>query len=519
MLNRNIRQDGVAEDDPKSLYIHLQNLIDFANTLSQQNETAEICRLVSQKAIDLLNAEIALLLLVNPRTRQTVKTIYKAGVQISQPRYRALQTQVSGWVLYNCQPVLCADIKQDARFSKVAVHDVAVTSIMGVPLKVEGIVIGTLLLFNRKDGEAFSEDDLEYFATLAMIAAPYLRNVRQIQQYFSEPLPESILRAKYEKIGLLGKSKKFLAMLQAIEAAAHTDVRVLLEGCSGTGKELVARAIHLFGKRNHGPFVAIDCGAIPANLLESELFGHVRGAFTGATQDRKGMIEMAHHGTLFMDEIGNLPLEMQAKLMRVLQDAEVRPLGSNTPRPVDVRIISACSSLLRTLVEKQQFREDLYYRLYVYPIYIPSLGERREDVPLLANAFLQRFAKQQNKKAAGFHEEILLFLQQQPWPGNVRELENLVERLVTLTEDNVETIGREALPDDLKKEFKKLKPSEDEHWVQKSLEGYLAEYEAELLRKALTAHQWNQSKAARALKISEQTLRYKMNKLGITKPS
>jgi transcriptional regulator with GAF, ATPase, and Fis domain len=168
---------------------------------------------------------------------------------------------------------------------------------------VEGVIIGSILLLNKDRDDEFDENDLAYLEKLAALAAPFLRNVQKIQEYFAAPLPEAALLAKYEPLGLLGKSKKFIELLQAVEATALCDVRVLLEGQSGTGKELIARAIHQLSARRDGPFVAIDCGAIPANLLESELFGHVKGAFTGATSDRKGLLEEAHHGTLFMDEI------------------------------------------------------------------------------------------------------------------------------------------------------------------------------------------------------------------------
>jgi DNA-binding NtrC family response regulator len=316
---------------------------------------------------------------------------------------------------------------------------------------------------------------------------------------------------------LLGRSRKFIELLQAIEAAARCDVRVLLEGQSGTGKELVSRTIHQFSSRQAHPFVAIDCGAIPSSLIESELFGHVRGAFTGAVADRKGMLEEADHGTMFMDEISNLPLEMQTKLMRVLQEGEIRPLGSNKTRHVDVRIISASSRSLRKLVEERNFREDLFYRLYVYPIQVPSLNERSEDIPFLANHFLKRFAARQQKQAESFHEEILDFMQHRHWPGNIRELENFVERLATLAPANMTRLDRSILSQDLRQEFKKLEKRQPAGEITKSLNASLAEYEEQLIRQALAKNQGNQSQTARILKISEHTLRYKMRKMGIVK--
>jgi transcriptional regulator with PAS, ATPase and Fis domain len=293
---------------------------------------------------------------------------------------------------------------------------------------------------------------------------------------------------------------------------------VLLEGRSGTGKELVAKAIHQNSQRNQNPFVAVDCGAIPTNIIESELFGHVKGAFTGANFDRKGLVLEANRGTLFLDEILNLPLDMQAKLLRFLQEGEVRPVGSNLSKKVDVRVITASSIPLKQLVHEQKFREDLYYRLYVYPISISDLTEREEDIPILANAFLYKFAKQQNKTIEKFHETILTYFKERQWEGNIRELENFVERLVTLLPMNVRVINFSNLPEPILEEIKKEKSEVVSENISKALEESVADYEAELIRQALENNHWNKSKAARVLKISEGTIRYKIEKLGISKP-
>lgn len=495
----------------------LSSLIELAQILNQQNDFQEILRVVAQKAVALLNADTAMIMMINPQTRQTVKTIQREGRDTDNDQLHSVQTQVSGWIIKNRQSFSCQDIKSDPRFKKNLFKDSTVASIIGVPLAAEGIVLGTLLVLNSKNGKDFSKEEVPYLEKFATIAAPYLRHVQCIQRYFEKPIPEATLFAKYEALGLLGKSQKFLELLQAIEAAARCDVRVLLEGPSGSGKELIARAIHQLSARCDKPFVAIDCGAIPANLLESELFGHVKGAFTGATTDRKGLLEAADHGTLFMDEIANLPLEMQAKFMRVLQEGEIRPVGSNKTRSIDVRFISASSAPLRKLVDSQQFREDLYFRLHVYPIQVPHLNDRAEDIPLLANHFLHVFAAQQNKQAASFHEEILDFMQQRHWSGNIRELENFVERLVTHAAADSKIIGKEILPPELSKELKKFHASHSDHLIPKSLNEQLSEYEGQIIRDTLIAHNWNQSKTARLLKISEQTLRYKMGKLGIVR--
>ncbi len=496
----------------------MERLVALAEALGQQNNFDEILRLVARHATSLLHADTALITMINPETHQTVKTIFKEGAIVHEPYYHLLNVELGGWVAKNWHSLLSSDIHQDSRFRKKHFQGLPIKSVMCVALRLEGVMIGSLLLLNQKRGGEFSENDLAYLEKFAAITSPFLRNVQKIRQYFAVPLLESALLTKYANVGLLGKSPRFLELLQAVEAAARCEVRVLLEGQSGTGKELVARAIHRFSARHDGPFVAVDCGAIPANLLESELFGHVKGSFTGATSNRKGLLEEADHGTLFMDEIANLHLEMQAKLMRVLQEGEVRPLGSNKLRKVDVRIISASSLPLREMAERKQFREDLYFRLHVYPIQVPTLTERCEDIPVLVRHFLKKFVHQQHKQAQSFHEEILDFMRRRVWEGNIRELENFVERLVTLAAPEMTVLHRDILPSDYQKEFKKFKITPALPAAGRSLHERLAEYEEQLVRQALLDHDWNQSQAARALSISEQTIRYKMSKLGIQKP-
>ena len=494
-----------------------EQLIEFAEMLCQQNSFQEILRLTAQKTAIFLDAELALIMMLNPRTQQTVKTIIKEGVEVSHPRYRSVQNQISGWLLKHKAPLLTSDIRNDPRFKNVILGNIPIKSVLGVPLQIEGVSIGSLVILNKSQADEFSELDLEFLGKIAVIAAPYLRNVQKIQGYFETPLPAAALCARYEALGLLGKCNRFVDLLQAIEAAARCDVRVLLQGESGTGKELIAKAIHHFSTRGNNPFVAIDCGAIPAHLLESELFGYVKGAFTGAATGRKGLLQEADHGTLFMDEIANLPAEMQAKLMRFLQEGEIRPLGSNQSRKIDVRIISASSTSIKELVAEKKFRADLFYRIFVYPIYIPSLSDREEDIPMLAHHFLRKFALEQKKQTETFDAEIMEFMKQRKWVGNIRELENFVERLVTLVPQGMKILRRKILPEDLQTELKNVKFVYDDGLVPKSLAESVAECEERLIRSALSKHNSNQSRAARELKISLQTIRYKMKKLGIEK--
>ena len=507
----------MIETTPDMISVKLESLIELAQILGQQSDYEEVLRLVVEKASQLVKSNSVLVMMINPKTRDTVKTIYGEKSTYDEQSH-FVHTNISGWVILNNLPLLSSDIKSDNRFRKKLFEKVNAKSALCVPFRVENIIIGTLLLLNNEGNCSFSESDLSLIEKFAAVVSPFLHCTQDIAEYFISPIPKKVLISKYGTLGLLGKSEKFIELLQSIEAAARCDVRILLEGENGTGKELVAHAVHQLSSRSEKKFVGIDCGAIQPNLVESELFGHVKGAFTGAAMDRIGLFEEANGGTLFMDEINNLPVEMQSKLLRVLQDEEIRPVGSNQIRKINVRIITASSSSLKKLVNENKFREDLYYRLNVYPIYVPTLKDRIEDIPLLAEHFLKKFSGEQNKEITGIHEEVLDYLKQRHWAGNIRELENFIERLVTLVSKNQKVIDRKLLPAEYLKELKKFKKDAREIQISKSLNESLLEYEEKLISTALKNCNWNQSKAAQMLNISEHDIRYKMKKLKITKP-
>jgi two-component system response regulator HydG len=298
--------------------------------------------------------------------------------------------------------------------------------------------------------------------------------------------------------GLLGESPAMLRVFSSIAKAASSAATVLITGESGTGKELVARAIHYSSPRSSAPFVPVSCGAIPEGLLESELFGYVKGAFTGASESRAGFFQTADGGTIFLDEISETGLSMQVKLLRVLQDREVMMVGSTMPRKVDVRILAATNKLLPALVKKGSFREDLYYRLDVLRIEIPPLRERADDVLLLGQYFAIKFAEEQGKPAPRFSDRALKVLRDYDWPGNVRELENVIQRLVIMNEgDTIEVADLPRLM-----HFSALRDS--------GLDRSLAEVEAQYIHSVLESVGGNKSRAARVLGIDRKTLREKL---------
>ena len=309
---------------------------------------------------------------------------------------------------------------------------------------------------------------------------------------------------------LVGASKKIRDVFDVALQVARRDSTVLLTGESGTGKELLAKAIHQNSLRPSKPFITINCGAIPENLIESELFGHRKGSFTGAVADRVGKFEAANEGTVFLDEIGELPVNLQVRLLRVIQEREIDKIGHPKPIPVNVRIIAATNRDLRTLIEDGQFREDLFYRLSVVTIELPPLRERRDDIPPLVQHFLKKHCERYHLPVPSVTDEALELLTRYEWPGNVRELENVIEHAVVL--------GRTDLirTEDLPSHIRHAKSQISSIGLRLPDEGIsLEEVEKEILVLALEKHHWNQTRAARYLNISRKTLIYRMEKFGL----
>ncbi|MEI7703562.1 MAG: sigma 54-interacting transcriptional regulator, partial [Deltaproteobacteria bacterium] len=338
-------------------------------------------------------------------------------------------------VLETQRPLVVADALHDAEWSSSeSVIDLRLQSVMCAPLLARGEVFGAIYLGNDSVRNLFDERSLETLTVFASQASLLLQNallLRDLRRE-NEALREAIDTRRYGD--LLGAGPSMREVFRRIEKVAPTDVTVLVQGETGTGKELVAREIHRRSPRSEGPFVAVNCAAIPEGLLESELFGHVKGAFTGAVATRPGRFQAASGGTLFLDEIGEMPQSLQVKLLRAIQERSVQRVGESRAEPVDIRIVAATNRNLEEDVRNGRFREDLYYRLHVVTITLPPLRERADDVTVLARWFLQRYATEFESRARGFAPAALVALRKHAWPGNIRELENRVKKAAVLAD-------------------------------------------------------------------------------------
>jgi Nif-specific regulatory protein len=419
---------------------------------------------------------------------------------------------IAGWVAMHGRALSVNDTDTDSRFAADISKSIGYPtySILAVPMKVREETVGVIEILNKRQKKYFTQDDLRWLelfsvqAALAIDNARYLERARDELHYLRDQV-----RADKGWHNLIAQSPLILEKLDLIDRVAKTDSSVLILGESGVGKELFAEQVHLKSGRSGKAFVRVNCAALPEGLLESELFGHVKGAFTDAVQDRKGRFELADGGTIFLDEVGDLPLKLQAKLLRVLQQRTFERVGSSDPVTVDVRIVAATNRDIEALVEKGEFRSDLYYRLNVLPLHVPPLRQRKEDIPALADCFLKKFSRETNKRFAGFTEAAMELMLSYSWPGNVRELENAVERAVVIAKDN--RIGARDL-------LLGVGAADTDEYKGKSLKEALSIFKRHFIRKALEDNKWNQTETAKVLDIQRTYLSRLVKELDITNP-
>ncbi len=445
-------------------------------------------------------------------------------IVFSTPGMELAKTDTRASVVFDQRrPVVVHDLEQESRFEDDRL--LAATGARSrclVPLISQGNYIGVLGCDSNRVG-AYNQSDAEFVAEVAnqvAIAVVNMRTYEEISElkarlerentYFQEEI-----RKEHNFDEIIGNSPPLLKLLDLVESSAPTDANVLIFGESGTGKELIARAIHGRSPRRNRPLVKVNCAAMPAGLVESELFGHVKGAFTGASQARVGRFELADGGTLFLDEIGEMPLETQVKLLRVLQEQQFEPVGSNRTIKVDVRVIAATNRDLEKAIQGGQFRSDLYYRLNVIPLHVPTLSERRSDIPEIVMFFLEQASKRIGKVTQSVSQETMNLLLDYPWPGNIRELQNIIERGVILSKGSVLDLGPDLLP---RIELNNAISGEPPTLFQNPSTASLEEVERQHIVHVLNASDWKISGpngASELLDLHPNTLRSRMKKLGI----
>jgi Nif-specific regulatory protein len=511
---------GKVERDP----LRAQALYDVAKKLGRRGlDLAAVFDGLGEVIFELLPRATHLAIDLADEAEGRMNTVYQRARGGSRPggaRSDVDRFQVSRAVVRRVQrdkaAVLVANAAED--LGTESVMKAQILSILGVPLWQGDDIRGVIQCDNREGKGLFVEQDLELMLVLAGQATLAIENARLVQRLrlAEEKLRGEVkyLKGREEKrrfSNIIGESTAMKEVFRQLEKVIDTRATVCIEGETGTGKEVIASAIHYQGRRREKLFVAQNCAAVPENLLESELFGHKRGSFTGADHDKKGLFEIADGGTLFLDEIGEMSLGLQAKLLRVLQEGEIRPVGATASKAIDVRIICATNRSLEKEVERGAFRQDLFYRLRVFPLRLPALRERREDVPLLVEHFLRKYTAELNKPVSGVTPEALDQLSSYAWPGNIRELENEVQRLVIQCEPE-----GFITPDLLAPAVRKVEGLLGRVAPKKgTLKDMMEEIERWLLHEALREHQGNKTKTAETLGITREGLHKKLSKYGM----
>lgn len=530
-------QKELGGEDPVKI-ANFKKLLEVNKRMTSEHRLSALLEFIMDSVIEITGAERGFLILTSKKQKDSGFKINVARnmdqESVQKAAFKISRTLVDK-VLESGKPILTTDAGADPRLKEAkSVQGLKLKSLLCVPLLNRKNSIGAIYVENRFQSGAFTPDHVEILAAFADQAAIAIVNARLYEENFSksqeisrlnerlevmvarksvelEEVTEALsrkqesLELKYNYESIIGRSKPIQAVLQVLDRITDRDISVLVTGESGTGKELIARALHYNSARKQKEFMAINCSAIPAHLLESELFGHVKGAFTGADRDKKGLFETAEGGTVFLDEIGDMPLEMQSKLLRVLQEREVRPVGSNRKIPINVRVVSATNRDLRAACASKKFREDLYYRLNAVELHLPPLRERKEDIPLLANHLLEKLSPNQSVKLTPAALNLLLHYD---WPGNIRELVNELERAVSLSDSSIEA-------DVLSEKILMLPRGEAGEEKSGGIRQGRGQYEKSVILKTLKDVKGNKSRAAKILGISRVALYQKINRLGI----
>lgn len=480
---------------------HFKALYEISHEINSEHDLSQLLQKIMDITLRALDAERGFLILCKSETPPYEALVVRNIEENEIVTEKQYSTSIIQKILQSQSALLSHDALEDERFQGAeSVMALKIRSIAAVPLRLHDKIIGVIYVDSTRNRKMFTEKSLDFLNAFANQAALAIDNARLYESLQHENV---ILKRDVEKIfpfnEIIGESKAMQKVFSVMEKVARTDVTVLIEGESGTGKELVARAIHAHGPRKNKPFVAQYCGSLQESLLASELFGHKRGAFTGATQDKKGLLEIADGGTFFLDEIADISFAIQTDLLRVIQEGEIKAVGDTKIKKVDVRFIAATNKNLQEQVKQGLFREDLYYRLNVIHFDLPPLRDRSQDILLLADYFLKKLAPKTNPTVTGFSPEVLDIMQKYNWPGNVRELENAIQAALVLAEQPL--IGPENLPVGSK--------GEGGEPVSLNIEAMTNH----LVKKALNKFDGNRTNAAEALGVSVRWLQYRIKEM------
>ncbi|NOY52414.1 MAG: sigma-54-dependent Fis family transcriptional regulator [Deltaproteobacteria bacterium] len=487
-------------NDLERQYRSLSVLYEIALTVGQTLELKPILDEALSRIIDFMGVDSGVIYVINDSTMEMVPVSFRnlsdsAVRDLSEKKVKIGECMCGKIAECNQEVIIDSHASEDPRFTRDAIRREEMEFYAGLPLAAKGKVVGVLCVITHTP----YTPDPDLLSILRAATVPLSLAIENAQIFEKVRNKADLQRRYYNFRGIISCSDRMEEVLKLVRKITDMPSSILISGESGTGKELIARAIHYNSFRREKPFISVNCAAFPESLLESEFFGHTRGAFTGATSKRKGLFEEAHGGSLFLDEVEAMSPALQAKLLRVLQDGTFFKVGSTTPVTVDVRIIAATNKDLSEAVESKTFREDLFYRLNVIRIALPPLRERGEDIPLLARYFLERFAKRTGKNIRRVSGETMELLLRHPWPGNVRELENAIERAIAVTEgDTIE-------PEDLPTALTLQKNLPEGNWS-------LDAMEKTHILKVLNMTQGNKKKAAKLLKIDTSTLWRKLKK-------
>ncbi|MEE8106164.1 MAG: sigma 54-interacting transcriptional regulator [Planctomycetota bacterium] len=521
----------------------LERIQRIAGALNSELDMNRILNLIMDHVVEVAQGERGFLVIIGEDGSIDVKVARNFQKEDVMNPEVAFSRSIAEQVAKSGEAVLTVDATSDDRFhSFQSIHEIAPRSVLCMPFKERsGLTVGVVYIDNRIARGVFGQEHLAALQSFADLAAGAIHRAQleQKREHLLQRLNAALaeLKNKYEEQGgrleemkealrlrqndletkysyshIIGDSEPMRRIFRLLDKVIESDEPLLVEGENGTGKELIAHAVHYNSVRGQGPFIAENVAAIPESLIESELFGHVRGAFTGADRDKAGLFEAANGGTLFLDEVGDMSPELQKKLLRVVQEREVRRVGDKSTRKIDVRIISASNRDLRTLVEESEFREDLYYRLRVLTISLPPLRERRDDIATLAGYFFKKFAPS-GQRPKQITPAAMAVLEQYDWPGNIRELENEVKRLIAIAGD---PIHEEDLSDSVRQGPRAIGLAAGPADEVRNLDQLVRQVEVEEIRKSLLMTKGNKTKAAELLGISRFTLQRKMEKYHIS---